>query len=90
VCPADGGRRLADVDTAGNITPGGSLVLNPSGGGLSYLHPGMLALYLLLDAVEQLRGVAGERQVPGASVSLVHGMGMTLAAHATAVLSTEP
>jgi acetyl-CoA acetyltransferase len=65
-------------------------VLNPSGGGLSYLHPGMLGLYLLLDAVEQLRGVAVERQVPGASVSLVHGMGMTLAAHATAVLSTEP
>ena len=58
--------------------------------GLSYLHPGMLGLYLLLDAVEQLRGAAGERQVPGASVSLVHGMRMTLAAHATAVLSTEP
>jgi acetyl-CoA acetyltransferase len=86
-CPkGEGGRFVAD----GNVAPGGTLALNPSGGGLSYLHPGMLGLYLLLDAVEQLRGTAGERQVPGASLSLVHGMGMTLAAHATAILSTEP
>src|SRR5215469_14167487 len=85
-CPkGEGGPFAAD----GNTAPGGSLVLDPSGGGLSYLHPGMLGLYLLLDAVEQLRGAAGGRQVPGASVSLVHGMGMTLAAHATAILSTE-
>ena len=31
----------------------------------------------------------GERQVPGATTSVVHGMGLTLAAHATAVLSTD-
>ncbi|MER7005407.1 acetyl-CoA acetyltransferase [Dactylosporangium sp. NPDC000555] len=86
-CPkGEGGPFVAD----GNIAPGGSLALNPSGGGLAYLHPGMLGLYLILDAVEQLRGEADERQIPGAAVSLVHGMGMTLAAHATAVLSIEP
>ncbi|TDC94571.1 acetyl-CoA acetyltransferase [Actinomadura sp. 7K507] len=86
-CPkGEGGPFLAD----GNIAPGGTLAVNPSGGGLSHLHPGMLGLYLLLDAIEQLRGTAAERQIPGAAHSLVHGMGMTLAAHATAVLSLEP
>lgn len=82
----EGGPFAAD----GNIAPGGSLALNPSGGGLAYLHPGMLGLYLILDAVEQLRGAAAERQVADASVSLIHGMGMTLAAHATAVLALDP
>jgi len=81
----EGGPFVAD----GNIAPGGTVALNPSGGGLSYLHPGMLGLYLVLEAVEQLRGDAGPRQIAGARTSLVHGMGMTLAAHATAVLSTE-
>lgn len=81
----EGGSFVAD----GHIAPGGTVALNPSGGGLSYLHPGMLGLYLILDAVEQLRGTAAERQVAGATNALVHGMGMTLAAHATAVLSTE-
>jgi acetyl-CoA acetyltransferase len=74
---------------SGAVAPGGSLALNPSGGGLSYCHPGMLGIFLILDAVEQLRGNAGDRQVDGATTSLVHGMGLTLAAHASAVLSTE-
>lgn len=86
-CPkGEGGAFVTD----GNIAPGGSLALNPSGGGLANLHPGMLGLYLILDAVEQLRGEAAERQQPDVGLSLVHGMGMTLAAHATAVLSVDP
>ena len=86
-CPkGEGGPFVAD----GNITPDGTIALNPSGGGLSYLHPGMLGLYLILEAVEQLRGTAQERQIPNTSVSLVHGMGMTMAGHATAVLSIDP
>ena len=73
----------------GRLAPGGSLAVNTNGGGLSYCHPGMLSMFLLIEAVTQLRGEAGERQVPGAEVSLVHGMGGTLAAHATAVLSSS-
>ncbi|MCE0764089.1 acetyl-CoA acetyltransferase [Pseudonocardia kujensis] len=73
----------------GRLAPGGSLALNTNGGGLSYCHPGMLGMFEVIEAVRQLRGEAGERQVPNASTSLVHGMGATLAAHATAVLSTE-
>jgi acetyl-CoA acetyltransferase len=82
----EGGPFVAD----GRIGPGGSLPVNTNGGGLSYCHPGMLSMFLLVEAVRQLRGQAGDRQVPGAQVSLVHGMGMTLAAHATAILATEP
>ncbi|WP_165064869.1 acetyl-CoA acetyltransferase [Marisediminicola senii] len=74
----------------GRLAPGGQLALNTNGGGLSYTHPGMLGLFLVIEAVQQLRGNAGRRQIPGARLSLVHGMGMTLAAHATAVLSATP
>lgn len=71
----------------GRIAPGGELPVNTNGGGLSYCHPGMLSMFLLIEAITQLRGEAGERQIPGAELSLVHGMGGTLAGHATAVLS---
>lgn len=81
----EGGPYIAD----GNTAPGGSLALNTNGGGLSYTHPGMLGLFLITEAVRQLRGEAGARQKPNAAVSLVHGMGLTLAAHATAVLGSE-
>lgn len=74
---------------SGAIAPGGSLPLNTNGGGLSYTHPGMLGMFLLTEAVRQLRGEAGARQVPGATTSLAHGMGFTLGAHATVVLGTE-
>ena len=74
---------------SGGIAPGGQIAVNPNGGGLSYTHPGMLGMFLLTEAVAQLRGETGERQVPGATTALVHGMGLTLAAHSTAVLSTD-
>jgi acetyl-CoA acetyltransferase len=73
----------------GRVAPGGELALNTNGAGLSYTHPGMLSMFLIIEAVQQLRGQAGRRQVPDAHVSLVHGMGLTLAAHATAVLSNH-
>jgi acetyl-CoA acetyltransferase len=81
----EGGPFVAD----GNVAPGGTLALNTNGAGLSFTHPGMLGLFLLTEAVAQLRGDAGGRQVPGTQTSLVHGMGLTLAAHSTAILSTH-
>ena len=74
----------------GRVAPGGEIALNTNGAGLSYVHPGMLGMFLIVEAVQQLRGTAGRRQIEGAQHSLVHGMGMTLAAHATAVLSNSP
>jgi acetyl-CoA acetyltransferase len=72
----------------GAIAPGGRLPVNTMGGGLSYTHPGMLGIFLVIEAVRQLRGEAGSRQRAGAEVALVHGNGGALSAQATAILGT--
>lgn len=70
----------------GLLQPDGSMPLNTGGGGLSNRHPGMLGMTLLLEAVTQLRGVGGDRQVPGAQTCLVHGLGGVHMSGCTAVL----
>ncbi len=53
----------------------GSLPVNPSGGVLS-AHPVLAAgLVRIAEAVLQLRGEAGARQVEGAQIALAHGIG---------------
>jgi acetyl-CoA acetyltransferase len=81
----EGGPFAAD----GKLGPGGSLPMNTNGGGLSYTHPGMYGMFLLVEAVRQLRGEAGPRQVPGAQVAVAHGSGMVLSCMGTVVLGTE-
>jgi acetyl-CoA acetyltransferase len=73
----------------GKLGPGGALPMNTNGGGLSYTHPGMYGMFLITEAVRQLRGECGDRQVPGAQVAVAHGSGMVLSCMATAVLGTE-
>jgi acetyl-CoA acetyltransferase len=63
--------------------------VNTSGGGLSYCHPGQLGVLLLVEAVRQLRGECGERQVPGARTALVHGTGGIFTSHATVLLGAD-
>ena len=73
----------------GAIAPGGRLPVNTNGGGLSCVHPGMYGIFALIEAVRQLRGEGGERQVAGARTALAHGNGGTLSSQATAVLGLE-
>ncbi|MDP2000670.1 MAG: thiolase [Rhodoferax sp.] len=72
----------------GGIAPGGHLPVNTNGGGLSCVHPGMYGIFALIEAVRQLRGEGGARQVAGATTALAHGNGGTLSSQSTAVLGT--
>lgn len=73
----------------GRLAPGGSLPVNTDGGGLSALHSGMRGLFLMVEAVRQLRGEAGDAQVPGAQLSLACGSGGSLSGMAAVVLGNR-
>ena len=46
-------------------------------------------MFALTEAVTQLRGDGGARQVANAEVGLVHGQGGVLSSHATLILGSE-
>ena len=71
----------------GALSPGGRLAVNTNGGGLSYCHPGMLGIFLIVEAVQQLRGNAGKSQLTKCETALVHGNGGTLSSQSTAILT---
>ncbi len=74
----------------GNITLGSTLPVNTHGGLLSHSHTGHPgSMFALTEAVTQLRGDAGKRQVEAAEVGLVHGQGGVLSSHCTLILGTE-
>jgi acetyl-CoA C-acetyltransferase/acetyl-CoA acyltransferase len=65
-----------DAATKGETTFGGKVVINPSGGLKAKGHPiGATGAAQVVEIVEQLRGEAGERQVPGARIGLVDTLG---------------
>ena len=82
-CPKGEGGRFVE---GGRIGPKGSLPVNTNGGGLSFCHPGMYGLFILIEAIRQLRGECGERQVKDAHTAIVHGNGGVLSAQATVIL----
>jgi acetyl-CoA acetyltransferase len=85
-CPkGEGGRFVAH----GNIAPGGKLAVNTSGGGLSYCHPGMYGLLVMIEAIRQVRGECGERQVDGCDVALAHGNGGVLSSQCTVIFGSQ-
>lgn len=74
----------------GRLGPGGDLPSMTSGGGLSYCHPGALGILLLVEAVRQLRGESGERQISDAKIALVHGTGgLAYSTASTVILANE-
>lgn len=86
-CPkGEGGHFIVDQ----GIGPGGKLPVNTHGGLLSHSHPGNPgSMFALTEAVWQLRHDAGERQVPGAELGLVHAQGGILSSHCTLILGRE-
>lgn len=81
----EGGPFLSNQRTA----PGGDFPMNTNGGGLSYTHPGMYGMFLIIEAVRQLRGECGERQVPNAKTALVNGTGGSLSSTGTLILGVD-
>jgi acetyl-CoA acetyltransferase len=74
----------------GRIRPGGALPITTHGGLMSCGHPGVGGgLFHVLEAVRQLRGEAGERQVQDAEVALAHGNGGVMSVHCTLLLGKE-
>jgi acetyl-CoA acetyltransferase len=83
--PGEGPDFVASQRTA----PGGDFALNTSGGGLSYTHPGMYGIFLVVEAVRQLRKEAAARQVQDCKLALVNGTGGLLSSTGTLVLGTD-
>ncbi len=79
----------ADFVRGQRTAPGGDFPLNTNGGGLSYTHPGMYGIFLVVEAVRQLRGEAGQRQIKSPKIALVNGTGGSLSSTGTAVLAVD-
>jgi acetyl-CoA acetyltransferase len=83
------GRGEAGAFIAGrNTAIGSKLPMNTNGGGLSYMHSGMYGMYALQESVRQMRGIA-PAQVPGAKISVCHGVGGMFAASGTIIFTNE-
>lgn len=80
----EGGPFVAEQHTG----PGGRLAINTGGGQLSSFY--MWGMTPISEAVIQLRGAGGARQVADADVALVSGNGGVLSTHSTLVLSRLP
>jgi acetyl-CoA acetyltransferase len=76
-----------DFVAAGHLGPKGRLPVNTHGGNLSQAHlDGMLHV---IEGVRQLRGTAGLRQIDGADVALVSGLGGVFATSTAAILGCD-
>lgn len=84
--PGEGGPFVA----SGALGLTGRLPTNTHGGLLSHGHPGKPGgMSHLVEAIAQLRGEAGPRQVAGARTALVHGCGGILATHSALILEAS-
>jgi acetyl-CoA acetyltransferase len=78
--------------SGGRLAFDGPCPTNTDGGGLSSNHPGMRGIFLVIEAVKQLRGEAGARQLKKCDIALCHGTGGVISRRhsgATLVLGTQ-
>jgi len=86
-CPKGEGGRFVE---GGRIQLGGELPINTHGGLLSHCHPGHPgSIFSVTEAVRQLRGECGPRQVQDAKIALVHAQGGILSTHCTGIFGAE-
>jgi acetyl-CoA acetyltransferase len=78
----EGGAFVSGQRTA----PGGDFPMNTQGGALSYTHPGMFGIFTLIEAVRQVRGECGPRQVKDAEIALCNGTGGVLSSTGTVIM----
>jgi acetyl-CoA acetyltransferase len=87
VGPGEGGAFVQE----GNTLPGGSLPMSTHGGILSQGHPGEAAgLLAMIEAVQQLRGDCGDRQVPDCEVAVHSGVIGVSGGAGTIAFTKEP
>ncbi len=76
-----------------HLRVGGPLPINTDGGGLSAVHPGMRGMFLVTEAVRQIRGEQGPGRAiareGGVDTCLVHGVGGQLSSHATLIVGKD-
>ena len=73
----------------GTMRVGGAMPTNTDGGGLSSCQPGMRGIFLLVEAVKQLRGECDARQVAGAKTACVNGTGGWFSSASTILLGVD-
>ncbi len=77
----------------GKIGPGGSVPVNTNGGGLSCIHPGMSGMFVMIEAIRQIRAASGDDEgkrgdggwLENAKLCLAHGNGGVLSSQATTI-----
>jgi len=82
--PGEGGPFVED----GKLAWDGALPANTDGGGLSSNHPGMRGIFLLIEAVRQLRGES-TAQVPDARIAVCNATGGFMSHCSTIVLARD-
>jgi acetyl-CoA acetyltransferase len=80
----EGGPFIAD----GKTGPGGSIPVNTGGGQLSSFY--MWGMTPISEAVTQIRGEGGKRQLPKHELGLVSGNGGILSTHSSLVVASHP
>ena len=80
----EGGPFVAD----GKTGPGGSIPVNTGGGQLSSFY--MWGMTPISEAVIQIRGEGGKRQLPKHELGLVSGNGGILSTHSSLVVASNP